>query len=680
MWEHVNPHLFFYIFLPLLIFAEAMRLNINLAVRILPQVLLMAVPGVVLGTALTGAFAKFMFPYGWNLPVSLLFGSILAATDPVAVVALFNTLGVSPRLTMLISGESLLNDGTAIVAFGLMMLWSTGKELTATLCTVYFFKMTLVSLILGCALAWIAILTIGWCAESNYHTDAMIQVCVTIILSMLCFFIAEAEVQQYGPKTDGVMIGTSGVLTVVSAGFLVSHFAWPRFVSRETMHVVWEAVEFIGNTVVFFLAGLLWGSKVLHESNISHIGLFDLVRLLELYVALHVIRAVIILVLWPFFNLTGQPVHWKEALVMTWSGLRGAVGLILAIIVDDTPQMLEMVGTQFLFHIGGIAMLTISVNATLAPILLRNLGLTRPEELEERITEVFEEKLQERARTAFEEDTKQEQWAGVTMAAVEKLVPEVWGADGGHHHKHPAIVQTDEEERGFIAKQGLRMYREAFLRNVRSEFWKDIEEGTLPKTGRVARILLFACEYGLLKANDPLADWDMVEYKSKEMRLCPCINSCLGSTWPFKNWDWVQSVFPSETVQHVWKAYLALCFIEAHKSAREKMPKHLSGVICADHVEKVRNESEEEVKRAQAFLDELDETALHHVRIRMVAGQLLHLQTQEVNRYVEHGVLDDKAAGHLRHELEHQRRLLADANYFNNNNQGVDPSPRSSQS
>jgi len=293
------------------------------------------------------------------------------------------------------------------------------------------------------------------------------------------------------------------------------------------MHVVWEAVEFIGNTVVFFLAGLLWGAKVLEDANISHLSMGDLLRLLELYVALHVIRAFIVLVLWPFFNLTGQQVTWKEALVMTWSGLRGAVGLILAIIVDDTPEMHAIVGTKFLFHIGGIAMMTISINSTLAPILLQNLGLTRPEELEERITEVFEERLQEKASTMFEEEKLREQWAGVTPAAAEMLLPHVWGAHAGTSH-HFAIAPKNEL--GYDAKQGLRLYREAFLRNVRSKFWEDIEAGILPRYGRVSRILVFACEYGLLNANEPLADWKMVKYKSKDMKLCPCINRFLGST------------------------------------------------------------------------------------------------------------------------------------------------------
>jgi len=121
MWEKINPHMLFFAFLPPLLFSEAMRINVKLAATCLPQILLLACPGVLFGTAVTGAVAKYILPYGWDWPICLVFGSILSATDPVAVVALFNTLGVSPRLTMVISGESLLNDGTAIVIFTLML-------------------------------------------------------------------------------------------------------------------------------------------------------------------------------------------------------------------------------------------------------------------------------------------------------------------------------------------------------------------------------------------------------------------------------------------------------------------------------------------------------------------------------------------------------------------------------
>ena len=80
------------------------------------QSVLLAGPGVVIGAVLMGVFAKFMLPYDWSWNLAMVFGSILSATDPVAVVALLKSAGASPKLTILIVGESLLNDGTAMVS------------------------------------------------------------------------------------------------------------------------------------------------------------------------------------------------------------------------------------------------------------------------------------------------------------------------------------------------------------------------------------------------------------------------------------------------------------------------------------------------------------------------------------------------------------------------------------
>merc|ERR1719236_392026 len=107
-----------------------MTLQVELAKKCLGQILILACPGVIIGTVMIGAVGKYVMPYGWDWPICMVLGSILSATDPVAVVALFNTLGVSPRLIMLISGESLLNDGTAMVLFILFMKISEGATVT----------------------------------------------------------------------------------------------------------------------------------------------------------------------------------------------------------------------------------------------------------------------------------------------------------------------------------------------------------------------------------------------------------------------------------------------------------------------------------------------------------------------------------------------------------------------
>jgi sodium/hydrogen exchanger 10/11 len=98
MWLKIDPHLLLYTFLPALIFADAINLNVHLAQRVFFQCLLLAGPGVLMGSVMNAAVAKYIFPYGWDWNLSMAFGAILSATDPVAVVALLKSLGASKQV------------------------------------------------------------------------------------------------------------------------------------------------------------------------------------------------------------------------------------------------------------------------------------------------------------------------------------------------------------------------------------------------------------------------------------------------------------------------------------------------------------------------------------------------------------------------------------------------------
>lgn len=119
MWVDMDPSLLLDAFLPALVFGDIMNINMHGAKRSMWECFVLACPGVLIGTALTAAAAKLIFPYGWSWALSLTVGAILSATDPVAVTALMKEVGCDPRLTMVIGGESLMNDGTAIVVFKL---------------------------------------------------------------------------------------------------------------------------------------------------------------------------------------------------------------------------------------------------------------------------------------------------------------------------------------------------------------------------------------------------------------------------------------------------------------------------------------------------------------------------------------------------------------------------------
>jgi len=631
LWENIDPHLIFYVFLPALIFAEAMRLNTRIAQKLFWQILLLACPGVVMGAFASALFAYFGFlPYCWSWGTALTFGSILAATDPVAVVALFNTLGVSPQLTMLISGESLLNDGTAIVLFEITEKLMVGCDLSVWEVVGFFFQMTGIATILGVVLAGVALYIIAWCAETNYHSDAMIQVMTTICLGFTCFFMAENNVH------------TSGVLTVVSAGFVVSYAAWPRFASKETIHVVWES---IGNTMVFILAGLLFGHRYLTRQ--AHLEMMDFAWMFLLYVAMMLIRAVMVLVLWPILNLIGPRISWREYLVIVWSGLRGAVGLVLAIRVDIDLKHNETIGSHFMFHIGGMALLTILINGTLAGPLLRKLGLTDTPVVEERVVRHLQEVTQEEMDEKLTE-VHAKQFQDVNMSLVRELIPKPAHAEPGSDYiKLPSLDQR------------LQTYREIFLRAVEAKYWAGIDEGRIPRTSRIARILLFSTSDAQLRRSEKLSDWDFIATK---ITGSPCsLLTSLCDTWPLSKLSFLQNFFPSSDTLNMLKVYTVLSYIKAHELVQDEIPAYFgqSQIMDSEVRDTVAGESKGQCVKAQAELATLPTNVVEWCKARMLAGQVLHMHLEKVKELERIGILDHKGADHIVHcVLQNQRDIV----------------------
>jgi NhaP-type Na+/H+ or K+/H+ antiporter len=130
-WSTINSILIFLVFLPGLIFKDAFALNVHLFIKSFWQTTNLAFPMVLAGTCLTALVAFYIFPYRWSWNLAMTFGAILSATDPVAVSVMLDKVGAPPRLSMLIGGESLLNDGSSYVfytIFSLLFFLELGVE------------------------------------------------------------------------------------------------------------------------------------------------------------------------------------------------------------------------------------------------------------------------------------------------------------------------------------------------------------------------------------------------------------------------------------------------------------------------------------------------------------------------------------------------------------------------
>lgn len=304
-WIDIDAELLLFVFLPPLIFGEAMSLNWYHAKGALIQSMILAGPGVLIGAALTGCLAKGFFPtWGWNLAMT--FGAILSATDPVAVVALLKSAGASPKLTIIIVGESLLNDGTAMVLFEVFNTALNGTKYTFLGITAYFITATIGSIVFGVIIGF---LTLHWLKTANRslsEIDVLVQIAITLCSAYMTFFVAQHT------------LGISGVIACCGAGIVLARLAPPIILSHETMHHVWGMIEWAFNTMIFLLAGLIIGDRVFHQVNV-----LDWFFLLVLYVFLFIIRALVIAMHYPLVSTLGWKCTFPEAIFMCWGGLRG---------------------------------------------------------------------------------------------------------------------------------------------------------------------------------------------------------------------------------------------------------------------------------------------------------------------------------------------------------------------
>merc|ERR1719419_622955 len=368
MWAAIDGHLLLYTFLPALLFGEAMTLNVHMFMQTFFQCLLLACPGVLLGTFATGFAAMKILPYDWNFNFAMAFGSILAATDPVAVVALLKSVGASSKLTMQITGESLMNDGTAIVLFSLFMKFYDDEHLNNSEIALFFLQMTVAGPLIGVGLGLAAVLWIRSARRRYSHSDITVQTSVTICCAYMAFFLAESE------------SGSSGVLCTVATALVLSKYGWPLIISHETIENVWHAVEYVGNTLIFFLAGVI----TRRTFTSIYISSRDYGICCIMYLVMMAIRFFMIFLFYPLLSRMGYGTSPKDAFFMGYGGLRGAVGLALAISVKASIDD-ERAADQLLFLVAGLAFLTLIINGTTSGMLLNKFRMVGMPELKKQM-------------------------------------------------------------------------------------------------------------------------------------------------------------------------------------------------------------------------------------------------------------------------------------------------------
>ncbi|MEO0948936.1 MAG: sodium:proton antiporter, partial [Cyanobacteria bacterium J06641_5] len=349
---NLSPELILEILLPPLLFEAAWNIRWrNLKENWLP-VSLFAIVGVVI-SVLVVSFAIAQFT-PLPLAIALLVGASLAATDPVSVVALFRELGAGERLTVLMEGESLFNDGVAVVAFVLLVgipLGTAEFSLTATL--VQFATFAGIGVGIGCLVGF----------AISYLTQRFDLPLVEQSLTL---------VSAYGTYLVVEELGGSGVIGVVCVGIILGNFGSRIGMNPRTRLLVsefWEFLAFFINSIVFLLIG--------DQIDITALGQ-SIPLILVAIASVVVARAIAVYGLGNLSNvLTAKPINWREQTVLWWGGLRGSVSIALALSVpiglDGRQQVIDAVF--------GVVLFTLLVQGLTTKFVLEKLDLIGDEPL-----------------------------------------------------------------------------------------------------------------------------------------------------------------------------------------------------------------------------------------------------------------------------------------------------------
>ena len=343
----LEPRFVLFVCLPPLLFDAAFRLDDVELRNVAQPVLTLAIPGT-LATAFIVALLLVVV-LKLSVAVALLFGSIVAATDPVAVVAVFRSITASRRLAVIAEGESLINDGIAITlytaAIGLVTLGTT--DLVGAL--MLFLTQVVGGVVVG------VVLGVVFSRLSSIVDDHLVEMTLSTALA-------------YGSFLAGQAIGVSGALACVAAGFI--HGSYGREVgmserTRRLLDDLWEYFGFVVNALVFLLVGF--------SANLSAVAATAgavFVSIVSVFIS-----RIVVVSLPPFlFRLTRRlrvVTSAAERAVLVWGGLRGALTITLALAVPtEIPERQLLIAMAF-----GVVLFSLLVQTLTLSIVVRRSGL-----------------------------------------------------------------------------------------------------------------------------------------------------------------------------------------------------------------------------------------------------------------------------------------------------------------
>ncbi|HPF94761.1 MAG TPA: cation:proton antiporter, partial [Tenuifilaceae bacterium] len=292
----------------------------------------------------------------------------------------------------------------------------------------------------GVAIGWIVV---TWLKK--VFNDALFEITVVVGAAYLAFFVAEH------------FFHISGVLALVSFGIMMAGIGRTRISPQVAhfLHEFWELAAFIANTLIFLIVGLVIALRVSYTAR-------DFLILILIYIAILIVRAFVLAIFYPLMKRIGYGLSAKDGVIAWWGGLRGAIGLALALIVANEESINPEVRTQILSLTAGIVFLTSLINATTIKLFIQKLGLTKVGAARQQLLNQTITMLRKGGEKEISKLKENRFMSGADWESVEQFLPNAnQASDGGKQ------VDTLFET------------RKRMLLKEKESYWRQFSEGLL---------------------------------------------------------------------------------------------------------------------------------------------------------------------------------------------------------
>ncbi len=492
----LTPELLFYLLLPTLIFESAYNINVRRMVEDTPIILILSIVSLLVSTAVIGAALYFLLAFlGLNVPfiVTLLFGALISATDPVAVLALFKEYGAPRRLSLIFEGESLFNDATAVALFIVLLeVARFGYHGFDTVLegVVSFSSMMIGGIIFGLIIGGIFTKLIGIARENE-----IASITLTIVLAHVTFILA--EVLSHHLVFGGFHFYLSPIIATTVAALLMGNYGRSKIHPRaeEFVESLWSQLAFMANSLIFILIGILF--VTVPSLDLTMIG----VVIATIFIVA-IARAISIYPIVGLFNSfssknTQVPVSWQH--LLSWGSLRGALAVTMVLLIPNELTFagwnLSISPKEFLLSLTvGCIFATLFIKATTIQKFMRMLKL-------DELTLIEKVEAQE-ARALIHHEAQEKIQHYKERGYIDTLVADTLGSS--HKDKYEAACrELDSANASPLALRVLRIYAIGIEKRHLKELYhhNEVSEKVYRRLTGKLQLQLEAIEVGNLAPN-----------------------------------------------------------------------------------------------------------------------------------------------------------------------------------